>query len=84
MRNACRVWSPCPYRTSLHPAGLQRGAWVFGSLWRHVVACGEWHTLAVDVEGALWAFGNNDEAQLGLGHSGGKVRVGWLELESAH
>ena len=31
------------------------------------VSCGDYHTMAIDQEGHLWACGNNDYGQLGLG-----------------
>jgi alpha-tubulin suppressor-like RCC1 family protein len=33
----------------------------------HSVACGGEHTLALDVDGSVWAFGLNDHGQLGTG-----------------
>jgi alpha-tubulin suppressor-like RCC1 family protein len=39
------------------------------------VAAGGWHTLALKADGTLWAWGENDFGQLGLGVTGGTHRV---------
>ena len=32
------------------------------------VACGDWHTICVAVDGTAYSFGNGDHGKLGLGH----------------
>ena len=38
------------------------------------IACGAEHSLALTCTGDVWAWGNNSEGQLGIGHTNTPVR----------
>ncbi|MCL2525893.1 MAG: hypothetical protein FWE46_02420, partial [Coriobacteriia bacterium] len=64
----------------------------FAATTQPVVAAGGWHSLAINAEGQLWAWGRNVDGQLGIGASGEDsmsdvpVRVGtasdWVDVSA--